>query len=268
MISAILAGTARRPRWVLGGAVSLAGVLVGVHLLSAPNSGTRSAISVLLSLLALAAVSLAPVALTRWRPAAFTVNVAASAFRALPQPYHVYQATGSALFTATFITFTVNMHTVHRSWPSLDRTEQFMDDTMVILAVLLAVLSVVSITAAWRGIGVQLRPDGLQDRSMLGTLTVPWDALTTASLPPTTPSALLLRLAYARPELVRATGLPLTRRIRADTVNALFLAHTLHHYLIHPERRQRIGTAAGYTELLTALHRPELRGVQPPPARA
>lgn len=254
MISAILAGTARRPRWVLGGAVSLAGVLAAVHLLSAPESGIRFTIPVLLSLLALTAVVLAPVAVSRWRPATFTVDAAASAFRALPQPGHVYQAAGMAFFSANFITFTVNML---RGWPSPDRADRFMADTMVILAVLLVVLSVVSITAAWRGIGVQLGTDGLQDRSMLGTLTVPWDALTTASLPPTTPSALFLQLTYARPDLIRAAGLPLTRRrIRTDTVNALFLTHTLHHYLVHPERRQRIGTAAGYTELLTALHGP------------
>ncbi len=240
--------------------MSLAGVLAGVHLLSAPESGIRFAIPVLLSLLALTAVVLAPVAVSRWRPAAFTVDAAASAFRSLPQPGHVYQAAGTAFFSANFITITVNMHTTLRRWPSPDRAEQFMAATMVILAVLLVVLSVVSVTAAWRGIGVQLRPDGLRDRSMLGTLTVPWDALTTASLPSTTQSALFLQLTYARPDLVRVAGLPLTRRrIRTDTVNALFLAHTLHHYLVHPERRQRIGTAAGYTELLTALHGPRLR---------
>jgi hypothetical protein len=56
MISAVFAGTARRPRWVLGGAVALAGVLVGVQLLSAPDSGIRFAIPVLLSLLALTAL--------------------------------------------------------------------------------------------------------------------------------------------------------------------------------------------------------------------
>ncbi|MGI5175878.1 hypothetical protein ACQEVZ_06045 [Dactylosporangium sp. CA-152071] len=267
MISAILAGTARCPRWVLGGAVSLACVFVGVHLLSATHSGIRSAISMVLSLLALTANFLASVAVSRWRPAAFTVDAAASAFRTLPQPGHVYQAVGMAFFSATFITITVNMHTELRGWPSPDRAEQFMAATMVVLAVLLVVLSVVFITAAWQGIGVRLGPDGLQDRSVLGTLAVPWDALTTASLPAITPSALFLQLTYARPDLIRVAGLPLTRRqIRTDTVNALFLAHTMHHYLVHPERRQRIGTAAGYTELLTALYGPGPNRFSHPPA--
>ena len=265
MISTILAGTARCPRRVLGGAVSLAGVSLGVHLLSAPRSDGRFEIPVLLSVLALAAVILATVALARWRPAAFTIDAAANVFRSLPQPNHVYQAAGAVFISAALITTTVNFRTVHRDRPSLDPAEPFMDDTMVILAVLLVVVSVPQIAAVWRGVGVQLGPDGLTDRSMLGNLVVPWDALTTTSLPPTTPTALFLRLTYARPELVRTAGLPLTRRrIRTDTVNALFLAHAMHHYLVHPERRQRIGTTAGYTELLTALHGAGLRQAERP----
>ncbi|MDG6108252.1 hypothetical protein Daura_21685 [Dactylosporangium aurantiacum] len=77
----------------------------------------------------------------------------------------------------------------------------------------------------------------------------------TTSLPPTTPSALFLRLTYARPDLVRTAGLPFTRRrIRTDTINAVFLTHTMHYDLVQPERRQRIGTAASYTELLNTLY--------------
>ncbi|MFF5225383.1 hypothetical protein [Dactylosporangium sp. NPDC000521] len=215
------------------------------------------------SVLAVAAVFLAGSALKRWRPAAFTVDAAAGAFRTLPQPNHVLQAVGMALMSANMTTFTVNFHTMEPDPPIRDPFGHSMGDVMVVLAVMLVVLTALQIAGVWRGIGVQLGPDGLKDRSLLGTLTVPWDALTTASLPPTTPTALVLRLTYARPELVRVAGLPLTRRqIRTDTVNALFLAHAVHHYLVHPERRQGIGTAAGYTELISALygaaHRPGL----------
>ena len=263
MISAILAGTARRPRRVLGGAMALAGVFVAVHQLSAPMSGVRFAIPAMVIALALAAITLAGSALKRWRPAAFTVDAAAGAFRTLPQPNHVFQAANAVFTSAYMITFTVDLRMM---WPGSAAPELLghsTDDVMVVLAVLLVVLTVLQIAGVWRGMGVRLGPDGLKDRSVLGTLTVPWDALTTSSLPPTTPTALVLRLTYARPELVRAAGLPLTRRrIRTDTVNALFLAHAVHHYLVHPERRRGIGTAAGYTELISALysaaHRPDL----------
>ncbi|MEV4138923.1 hypothetical protein AB0J72_43010 [Dactylosporangium sp. NPDC049742] len=261
MISAILAGVARHPRWVLGGAVALAGVLVGVHLLSAPDSDLRYAIPVLPPLLGLAALVLASVALTRRRPAAFTVDAGAGVFRTPPPANHVLQAAGSAFMATTMIMAAANSRTMQRDWPSPDPAVRFTDDVMVVLACLLVVLIVPQIAAVWRGIGVELGPDGLKDRSALGTLTVPWDALTTASLPPTTPSALSLRLTYARPDLVRAAGLPLTRRrISTDTVNALFLAHAVHYYLVHPQRRQGIGTSAGYAELMTALygHRTDL----------
>ncbi|MGI5183404.1 hypothetical protein ACQEVZ_44815 [Dactylosporangium sp. CA-152071] len=255
MISAILAGVARHPRWVLGGAVALAGVLVGAHLLSAPDSDLRYAIPTLPPLLGLAALVLAVVALTRRRPAAFTVDAGAGVFRAPSPPNHVLHAAGAAFMSATIIMFAVNSRTLPRDRPAEDPAGWFMGDALLVLACLVVVLSVLQIAAAWRGVGVQLGPDGVKDRGPLGTLTVPWDALTTASLPPTTPTALSLRLTYARPDLVRAAGLPLTRtRIRTDTIDALFLAHAVHHYLVHPERRQGIGTAAGYAELMTVLY--------------
>ncbi|MET7418733.1 hypothetical protein [Dactylosporangium sp. NPDC005555] len=257
MISAILAGTARHPRRVLGGGVAVAGGLLGVHLLAAPYSGTRFAVAALLPLLGLVFMVLTLVAQARWRPAAFVVDAGVPAFRTLRQPGHVYNASGVAFMSAAAVTAAVNARGVPRDPASSDLIGLAMARTLGILALLIVVMAVLLAAAvAWRGIGVQLRPEGVMDRSLLGTVTVPWDALTTNSLPPTTPSARLLRLTYARPDLVRVTGLPLTRQINTDTVNALFLAHTLHHYLIHPQHRPHIGTAAGYAELLTALHGP------------
>jgi len=48
---------------------------------------------------------------------------------------------------------------------------------MVVLAVgLLSVAGAVLVTI-WRGIGVELRPDGLVDRNPFGKVAFPWDAL-------------------------------------------------------------------------------------------
>ncbi|MFG2039625.1 hypothetical protein [Dactylosporangium sp. NPDC048998] len=255
MLSATLVGTARHPRLTLGGAVAVAASLVGLQLLAPSDSNTRYAIPAVLSLLGLASAGMALVALTRPRPAAFVVDADAPAFRALPHPGHVYSAATAVFMTATEATFRVILPDADRDTAFDDPGWRVMTGTFGLLTIVLGVLTVPLIAAVWRDVGVQLRPSGLVDRSALGTVTVPWDALSASSLPPTTPSATSVRLTYARPELVRVRGLPFSRRrIRTDGVNALFLVHAINHYLMHPQRRQAIGTEAEYGDLLSALH--------------
>ncbi len=235
---------------MIGGVVVVAVGFAGVQQLAAPGSDTRYAIPALLSLLALGCGVLILVALARPRPAAFVVDVQASAFRTVSQPGHVFNAASSVLLSATLVTSRVVA-------PDRDGAAgwDWMSGTLDVLGVVLVVLAAVTVAAVWRGNGLWLRPAGLMERNPLGSLTVPWNALSTRSLPPTTPSAQSLRLVYTRPDLVRRHGLAIIRRrISTDTVNALFLVHTLHHYLTNPEQRQSIGTESGYAELLRALH--------------
>lgn len=250
MFSAIFDGVGRHPRSVISGMVVVAAGFAGLQQLAAPGTDTRYAIPALLSLLAVVSCVLALVAMVRPRPAAFVVDVQAAAFRPVSQPGHVFSAASNVLLSATMVTSRV----VAPDWdgdPGWDR----MSRTLDVLAVIQVALAALLVAAAWRGSGVWLRPEGLMQRNPLGSATVPWDALSPSSLPPTTPSALSLRLVYARPELVRRRGLEISRRrIRTDTVNALFLVHTLHYYLTHPEQRQAIGTEPGYANLLRVLH--------------
>jgi hypothetical protein len=248
MLSAIFDGVGRHPRSVISGVVVVAAGFAGAQLLAAPDTGVRYAVPALLSLLALVSGVLAVVAMTRPRPAAFVVE--AAAFRTVSQPVHVINAASNVLLSATIVTSRV-VAPDRDGDPGWD----LMSRTLDILAVVLAALSALLVAAVWRGSGVWLRRDGLMERNPLGSVTVPWDALSPSSLPPTTPTATSLRLVYAKPELVRRRGLDINRRrIRTDTVNALFLVHTLHYYLTHPEQRQAIGTGPGYADLLRALH--------------
>ncbi|WP_238005337.1 hypothetical protein KZZ52_17515 [Dactylosporangium sp. AC04546] len=255
MRSAIFAGTARHPRLVLGGAVGVAAGLVGVQLLLAPDSDIRHAIPMLLSLLGLASAVLTLAAWLRARPAAFAVDPRTPAFRTLPWPGHVYNATSAAFMSATQVAFQLILPGADQD-PAFDNPAWHLRESILIaMCVLLVALSIMLILAAWRNVGVQLRPDGLVDRNPLGTLTVPWGALATHSVPQPRSATTSLLLTYARPDLVRRRGIPFGRRIRTDAVNALFLADAIHHYLVNPQHRQAIGTQAEYEDLLSTLFR-------------
>jgi hypothetical protein len=107
---------------------------------------------------------------------------------------------------------------------------------------------------AWRGHGAQLRPDGIHQSYVLGSLTVPWEALPIGTPDPPTGRPSTLRLAYAEPHLVRRRGMPLSRHaLRTDNVDAGFLAATIHYYVCHPEHRAAIGTQQEYRRLLSAV---------------
>ncbi|MEV0564875.1 hypothetical protein [Dactylosporangium sp. NPDC050588] len=192
---------------------------------------------------------LATVAMVRPRPAAFVVDARSAAFRTVPQPRQVFAAASIALISTAQVTARMGAHGREDDpgWDPMSRT-------LDVLAVVLVVLAALLVAAAWRGSGVWLDRDGLTERNPLGSVTVPWDALSPSSLPPTTPSAMSVRLEYTKPELVRRRGLATSRRISTDTVNALFLVHTLHYYLTHPEQRQAIGTESGYADLLRLLY--------------
>ncbi|MFG3297652.1 hypothetical protein [Micromonospora chersina] len=107
---------------------------------------------------------------------------------------------------------------------------------------------------AWRGHEVQLRPDGIRHRWILGSLTVPWKALAAAQVPPAADRPWRLRMTFAEPLLVRRRRIPWSRNaLRTDSVDARFLAAAIRHYVGHPEHRAAIGSQAEYGRLLTEL---------------
>jgi hypothetical protein len=107
---------------------------------------------------------------------------------------------------------------------------------------------------AWDGLGVRLSPDGIRNRDVFGTVTAPWLALDRDVPPVAAPGQPNVLLTFARPDLVRLRGVVLSRRLlRADTVDAPFLAEVLRHYLTHPDARRSIGTPAELSRLLALL---------------
>ncbi|MFG3604500.1 hypothetical protein [Micromonospora chersina] len=115
-------------------------------------------------------------------------------------------------------------------------------------------LVVLLLAEAWRGYGVQLRPHGVRQSWILGSLTVPWEALPVAQMTLPAERAAALWLAYGEPQLVRRRGIPWRRHaLRTDNVDPRFLAAAIHHYVGHPDHRAAIGSQAEYQRLLAEL---------------
>ncbi|GGR65638.1 hypothetical protein GCM10010169_06240 [Micromonospora fulviviridis] len=124
----------------------------------------------------------------------------------------------------------------------------------VILTISSLVLVALLLVEAWQGHGVQLRPHGIRQSWVLGSLTVPWEALPAARVAPGADRPWRLRMTFAKPLLVRRRGLPWSRNaLRTDNVDAGFLAAAIQHYVCHPEGRAAIGSQAEYGRLLAAL---------------
>jgi len=115
-----------------------------------------------------------------------------------------------------------------------------------------------------RGVGVILRPDGIQADKLTGELFVPWDALAPA-LPGPGADPRELTLAYARPELVRTTGIvPDPETLEFEGMDRARLGAAIHSYARHPQARHAIGTAAEQERLRAGPDRAGY-GVRPLP---
>lgn len=98
--------------------------------------------------------------------------------------------------------------------------------------------------AVWVGFGVRLRPDGVVDRRLVGSLFVPWEALA-AEIPPMSARRSQVVLAYRDPRLVQSFGIGKSGNvITAGNVDNRFLARAIQEYVRHPEYRSAIGTPA------------------------
>ncbi|MFG2059163.1 hypothetical protein ACGFI9_34615, partial [Micromonospora sp. NPDC048930] len=175
------------------------------------------------------------------RPAALLVKPEVRAFATEPSASQIYLAVGFTFLASQFL------GTGH-----LDGVGLFN-----VLPFLLLVGAGLQVAGGWRGVLVELRPDGVCQRDFAGSLMVPWEALAAGRPSRPAVNAATLALTYARPELVRRRGiLPLGRRLRVDNVHPWFIADTIRHYVDHPQHRAKIGEPAEYQRLWHALTSP------------
>ncbi|MEU1836369.1 hypothetical protein [Micromonospora chersina] len=241
----------------LGVAVALvgsAGYLIGQWFAS-PGDGALDGLSSIGLLAAeVIALGLLAVVALAGRPAVFIVRPAEPSFSAPPGSRALLMPLAMTVWASVEAGSLVGSARSH-DLPLRD----------AVVVILWMVGAGVFLARAWRGLGVQIRPDGLRWRELAGSVSVPWDAL--AAGRPLRPAARTrtLALTYARPELVRRRGLVFGHQLLSiDTVAGWFVADAIRDYVTHPERRAAIGTQAEYDRLLRVVH----NELTDPPARS
>jgi hypothetical protein len=250
---AIFVAITRHRRPILAATIVTAAGMLALIALSAPDGVARHALSAVPGLLVFPCVVLALIATAQPRPAMFVVDPRTPAFRTPPHAAPVCRAAATIFMVCFFAAQTLNGW----SMPNDEPTPAVLRLLGAVPTCALLAVAAITVAAAWRGDhGVQLRPDGLIDRSPLGTLTVPWQALAPGYPLPVQPNAASLALTYTRPELEQRRGLASRRFIRTDNIDALFLVHAIRHYLAHLDQQSAIGTQTEYDHLLRALTEP------------
>ncbi len=252
MLSALLAGTARHRRPVLAVAITFAATALGMFPVTEPASVGRLVVMSCAYLPGLGSAVLGLPASLRRPPAAFVVEPGTPALGGLPHAGPVYLAVALTFFSAYEAIQWLDqaMHT--RGDPIL----RILNGASAVLVGGLVGVTALYVVAVWRGIGVQLLPAGVVNRTGLGTLIVPWEALD--DVYPTAPGPRLpdwsLVLTYTRPELVRRRGIVFRRhRLLRSNVDPLFLASAIAYYIADPKSRSAIGTEAEYDRMLSAM---------------
>ncbi|MFU8874237.1 hypothetical protein [Micromonospora sp. SL4-19] len=107
--------------------------------------------------------------------------------------------------------------------------------------------------AMWRGAGVTLRPSGIEAGKLAGALIIPWEALAVES-PVRGDNPSLLKLPYARPELVTMTGwTPMRDEVVFEDGDPDLVARAIATYAAEPDRRHAIGTLAELERLQAGI---------------
>ncbi|MEV6816749.1 hypothetical protein [Micromonospora sp. NPDC051296] len=235
MLAAISAVTARYRRQILTVALVLAVILAVGRRLSDLLDSILDTATLLAGMLAMS------LALLRPRPAGLLVKPEVRAFATEPSMSQVYMAVGF-MFLASLLLGARGLVEV-------------VEGLSMVLPLLFLVGVGVHVAGGWRGVSVELRPDGVCQRDLTGSLMVPWEALAPGRpLPARSPGL------HPGPDL-RTTGpvrrrgiLPLgRRRLRIDNVHPWFIADAIRHYVDHPQHRAAIGEPAEYQRLLDAL---------------
>ncbi|NJC73338.1 hypothetical protein HC031_26980 [Planosporangium thailandense] len=256
MLSAMATGAVRHRRLILSMAVALAVGCPWIGLQMRSASFIGFALIGVPTLLALASWVLCLAVATLPQPATFTVDPCTRSFRTLPNVRQIYFAIGAVLFAGSQVA--MRLDPASRGATRGDPILLVMSGITVAMTGLYVLLAAGWLVAVWRSaFYVQLRPDGLIDRSPFGKLIVPWEALAPGYpmlRSPFSSSFSSLLLTYARPELVRRHGLFFgRRRISADAVDPRFLGASIAYYVAYPQCRAEIGTQEGHDRLRWAL---------------
>lgn len=240
MLTTVFAVTVRHRRLILAIALVLAVILALGRRLSDVLDLTLLIATFLASM---SAFSLAVLTDRRSRPAALLVKPEVRAFATEPSASQISMAVGFTFMAPQLL--------------GNGYLGEFVGGLFMVLPFLLLASIGIQVAGNWRGIYVELRPDGVCQRDFTGSLMVPWEALAPGSPSRPAVNAVTLALTYAQPELVRRRGiLPLGRRLRIDNVHPWFIADTIRHYVDHPQHRAAIGEPAEYQRLLHALTSP------------
>jgi hypothetical protein len=231
---------ARAQKMILLAEVALAAVYIAVDVPRAGEAG--KALFPFTFALSLAAGLLGWIGARR-RPVTLVRAAKDRAFEAPPSPVPVLAFTAVAPFVTEKLSTTIDRVSKQIDPWWLD----IVDSTLWVLALTMVARLV------WRGAGVRLRPDGVLDRRLAGSLFVPWDALD-AQVPPSTSRTVGVNLTYRHPDLVKSRGaLHRGREIAAWNVNSVFVARAIQEYASHPEHRTAIGTEAELVRLRIAV---------------
>ncbi|MCU7725760.1 hypothetical protein ODJ79_18680 [Actinoplanes sp. KI2] len=195
--------------------------------------------------LVLCLLVLATVAAMIPRPWVFQVRPQVPAFSAPASPVTVLATLALLVLAAG------NTGVVLRD---LGTTDTVIDWLRALFSILVTVPPYVGI---WRGLGIELRPDGLRDREWAGTMIMPWEALPVVPIPGHPNEHATLRVRCARPELVRRRGLVTSRRqLFTNSIDQELAALAIRYYTTHPEHRSAIGTRSEYDRLLSEISEP------------
>ncbi|MFF4893335.1 hypothetical protein [Micromonospora chersina] len=248
MIGRVLAATVRHRRGVL-----MLGVLLALGNVAAVAFAPALGQILFFPLVALALVLVVLALLSlQTRPAYFVVQPQIPAFGTPASAWKVFLAVCFLLPFSAQVGALMRSGRQDTAWTP----ESILHVPWLLLVALL-------LAEAWRGYGVQLRPYGVRQSWILGSIIVPWEALPVAQMTLPAHRAAALWLAYAEPQLVRRRGIPWRRHaLRTDNVDPRFLAAAIHHYVCHPDHRAAIGSHAEYRRLLAAL--PGRRGGSQP----
>lgn len=243
MLNAIFTATVRHRRPVVAVEVALVSVFLVIEVTTDRLGWT---IFPWVGIGGVLAVVLAVVAGARHRPAALVARPGVPSFDVPTGPAAVYFFTGFlAIFSLNLATMIGNIVARETLW-QLD---------LVLAALLIAALAL-WFRAAWGLTGVRLRPDGILDRGITGSLFVPWTAFTGDH--PVRPNAAMghLKIKYQGEARVRGFVPTGHRAITAQSVDPWYLTRAIHHYIVNPDRRAAIGTEAEHRHLDQAIAAP------------
>ncbi|OKI84558.1 hypothetical protein [Micromonospora sp. CB01531] len=234
MLAALFAVTVRHRRLILSLSLVLAVGLAWGRRLS-------DWLDLILLIATILTAVLGALALRRSRPAALLVKPEVRAFATAPSASQILIAV-----TLTFLT----SHLLGTRYLG-----EVFGGLFMVLPFLLLVAVGVQVASGWRGISIELRPEGVCQRDVTGSLMVPWEALAPGRPFQPAVGAATLALTYAQPDLVRRRGiLPLgRRRLRIDNVHPWFIADAIRYYVDHPQHRAAIGEPSEYQRLWHAL---------------